>query len=232
MPHYISSFLILLSVKSPDVNNSMSDMIYIETLTVGTFAMNSYVLTDTTTNECILIDPGAESQRIIQHIESRGINLNSIINTHCHIDHVAELAVVQNHFKVPFYIHEEEKPLLDGLSEQGAFFAIETKGIPDIAGYLNEGDQIEVGKLHGNVFHTPGHSPGSLSFCFDKHMFVGDCIFMDSIGRTDLYKGDYDLLIDSIQTKILNLPTETVLYPGHGPVTTVGRERDHNPFLK
>jgi len=206
--------------------------IKIDTLTVGSFAMNAYMIYDTNTKEAILIDPGSESDRIITHVQKKSVQLKSIINTHCHIDHVAEVAVIQSYFNVPFYIHAEEKPLLDGLEEQGAFFGIETKGIPDVAGNLSEGDKIQLGDLIGQVLHTPGHSPGSLSFRFDSHVFVGDCIFMDSIGRTDLFKGNYELLIRSIKEKILSLADDTIIYPGHGPTTTVGREKKFNPFLQ
>jgi hydroxyacylglutathione hydrolase len=205
--------------------------IQIDMLTVGSFAMNAYMITDEKTKEAILIDPGSESERIISYVQKKGVQLKSIINTHCHIDHVAELAPVQEYFNVPFYIHNEEKPLLDGLEEQGAFFGIETKGIPDVAGTLNEGDKILLGEITGYVLHTPGHSPGSLSFHFGDNLFVGDCIFKDSIGRTDLYRGNYDELIVSIKEKILSFPDETILYPGHGLSTTVGRERKYNPFL-
>ena len=189
------------------------------------------MINDSETKEAILIDPGSESARIIAHVQNKGVNLRSIINTHCHIDHVAELAVIQNYFKVPFYIHAEEKPLLDGLEEQGRFFGIDTKGIPDVAGNLSEGSQVQLGKMSGLVLHTPGHSPGSLSLYFGNHLFVGDCIFMDSIGRTDLYKGNYNQLIKSIKEKILSLPDDTIIYPGHGPTTSVGREKKFNPFI-
>ena len=203
----------------------------IDVMTVGSFAMNAYMIYNMKTQDAILIDPGSESDRIIAHVQEKGVRLISILNTHCHIDHVAELAFVQNHFNVPFYIHKEEKPLLEGLEEQGAFFGIETKGIPDVAGNLSEGDTIQLGDIAGRVLHTPGHSPGSISFHLDNHLFVGDCIFMDSIGRTDLYKGNYDQLIKSIKEKIFTLPDDTILYPGHGPTTTVGREKKYNPFF-
>ena len=204
----------------------------IETLTVGTFAMNCYLLIDPATSEAIYIDPGAEAQTLIDKVESMGVQLKGIINTHCHVDHAAELKDVQQFFNVPYYIHEQERPLLQILPQQGAMFGIAVTGIPVVSSYLKQGDSIEFGRIKGEVLHTPGHSPGGISLLFDQYVFVGDCLFMDSIGRTDLYHGDYDQLIHSIKTKLLTLDENTKVYPGHGPATTIGREKRHNPFLQ
>lgn len=205
---------------------------HIETLTVGTFAMNCYLLIDTATSAAIYIDPGAQAQHLIDMVESMGVQLKALINTHCHVDHTAEAIEVQRYFNVPYYIHEEEWPLLKMLPQQGAMFGLAVSGIPAVSSYLKQGDSIEFGTIKGKVLHTPGHSPGGISLLFNQDVFVGDCLFMDSIGRTDLYHGDYDQLITSIKTKLLTLDEDTKVYPGHGPATTIGREKRQNPFLQ
>lgn len=203
----------------------------IETITVGAFAMNCYLLSDPETSEAIYIDPGAESEQLIGKVTDAGLRLKYIINTHCHIDHAAEVKRVQQHFNVPYYIHEEELPLLKMLPAQGEMFGMPIAGIPSVDSYLKDGDSIEFGKIKGKILHTPGHSPGGISLLFNWDVFVGDCLFHDSIGRTDLHKGNYDQLITSIKSKLLTLDEQIRVYPGHGPSTTIGREKMHNPFL-
>ncbi len=207
-------------------------MLNIETITVGMFAMNCYLIYDDQTNEGMLIDPGGEAGRIIGIVNDLDLTVRMIVNTHCHIDHVAEAKVVQEHFDLPFFIHEQELPLLDSLEDQAAMFNMPVTGIPKVTSYLKDDDPLEFGTITGRVLHTPGHSPGGLSLLFGNHVFVGDCLFMDSIGRTDLYKGNYDQLLTSIRTKLMVLGDAVAVYPGHGPVTSVGRERQYNPFLQ
>ena len=207
-------------------------MLNIETITVGAFAMNCYLLFDDESKNAVFIDPGMEADRLIRRVEDLDLNLNYIINTHAHIDHAAEAGIVQNHFDVDFYLHREELPLLDALPDQAKMFGINVGVIPSVTNYVNDGEEIRLGDYRGKVLHTPGHSPGSISIYWGNDLFVGDCLFMDSIGRTDLYKGDYDQLINSIRTKLLTLPEATKVYSGHGPSTTVGREKAQNPFLQ
>ncbi len=210
----------------------MQLMLKIEILTVGPFAMNCYLVYDEVSQEGILIDPGGEAGRILDVVDERGVTVRSIVNTHCHIDHVAEASTVQEQLGVPFFIHEEEMPLLASLEDQGAMFNMPVAGIPEVAGYLQENDSIAFGSFSGKVLHTPGHSPGGISLLIGAHVFVGDCLFLDSIGRTDLYRGNYEQLLTSIRTRLLVLDDTVRVYPGHGPVTTIGRERHHNPFLQ
>jgi hydroxyacylglutathione hydrolase len=204
---------------------------HIETIVVGMFATNCYLLTDPQTSQAVLIDPGAEADRVIKKVEDKQIKLQYIVNTHCHIDHACEVAQVQKYFNVPFYIHEEEAPLLKMLPEQGRLFGLVVKDTPTVTAYIKDGEVLQFGNMKGRVLHTPGHSPGGISINFDNHLFVGDCLFMDSIGRTDLYRGDYDQLIHSIKTKLLTFDDSVTVYPGHGPSTTIGREKALNPFL-
>jgi len=207
-------------------------MVRIETITVGMFAMNCYLIYDDESGEGILIDPGGEAVRIIGIVDDHRLNVSMIINTHCHIDHVAETKTIQDHFGIPFYIHEAESALLNTLERQGEMFNMSVSGIPRVSGFLNDGDTCGSGNLTGRVLHTPGHSPGGISLLFGMHVFVGDCLFFDSIGRTDLYQGNYQQLINSIRTKLLVMDDDVQVYPGHGPVTTIGRERRSNPFLQ
>lgn len=207
-------------------------MFNIDTITVGAFAMNCYLLYHNEYKEAIFIDPGLEANRLIKRAEDLDLNVKMIVNTHAHIDHIAEAGIVQQHFDVPFFLHSEEMSLLRSLPEQAAMFGLKPGKSPTVTGYLDEQNEVEFAGIKGKILHTPGHSPGSVSFYFKNHVFVGDCLFMDSIGRTDLYKGDYDQLINSIRTNLFTLPDETNVYSGHGPATTIGREKLHNPFLR
>jgi hydroxyacylglutathione hydrolase len=204
----------------------------VETITVGPLAVNCYIISDPESNEAILIDPGSEAKRIINLIEVRNLKLKSIINTHCHIDHIAEVKSIQDHFNAPFLIHENELPVLKMLSKSDGLFGIGVSGIPEVSDYLIPDQEISFGQLTGKILYTPGHSPGGISISILNHVFVGDCLFKNSIGRTDLHGGNYDELISSIMTKLFTLPDDTIVHPGHGPLTTIQFEKKNNPFLR
>ena len=206
--------------------------IEVKTLTVGPFATNCYLVSDPDTGDAVFIDPGAETKRLINRVGELNLNLKCIIVTHCHIDHIADSILIQEYFNVPFYIHEEELPLLESLQDQSFSLGLHYSGIPNDVSFIKEGDKIRFGNLNAKILHTPGHSPGGISIFFDGHIFVGDILFKDSIGRSDLYKGNFNQLINSIKTKLLVLDDTTKVYPGHGPMTTIGRERKKNPFLQ
>lgn len=203
----------------------------IDKFVVGSFEMNCYLVSDPVSEEAILIDPGDEADLLIHAVEDRNLLLKFIINTHCHIDHTGAVQQIKEYFKVPFYIHRSEQPLLSILPQQAQMFGLQLPQIPEVSQFIIDGQELSFGTLKGKALHTPGHSPGSLSLLFDNHLFVGDVLFYDSIGRTDLIQGDYEQLITSIKSKILTLPDDTVVHPGHGPETTIGRERQLNPFL-
>ena len=204
----------------------------IETITVGSFAMNCYLIKDPESGKAVCIDPGAESDLLIQKITQQDIDLKFVINTHCHIDHTAEVSKVINHFKIPFYIHRDDLPLLDNLKEQGDFFGLPVSEIPEVTDFVLDAQTFDIGGLKMTILHTPGHSPGGISILIKDSVFVGDCLFNESIGRTDLLGGNYNQLITSIKTKLLTLEDSTTVYPGHGPATTIGHERMNNPFLQ
>jgi len=198
---------------------------------VGPFQMNAYIIHDPKSMECILIDPGDEIETLDKYIIENGLKPQAIFNTHGHIDHVRFASIAQKKYEIPFYMNKEDIPLLENLKRQGAMYGIETAEPPTVTNFLNDGEFYSVGSHSFSVMHAPGHSPGSVCFLFEKDVIVGDVLFYDSIGRTDLYMGSYDVLLDSIKTKLLPLADDINVYSGHGPVTTIGRERAHNPFL-
>ncbi len=204
----------------------------IETITVGPLAVNCFIISDPETNEAVLIDPGSESKRIINLIEVRNLQLLSIMNTHCHIDHIAEVKAIQDHFNAQFFIHEDELPVLNTLGESDGLFGINVSGVPEVSGFLEPDQEIKIGNNVGKILFTPGHSPGGISYAIQNHVFVGDSLFKDSIGRTDLHGGNYEELIASIRSKLFTLPNDTIVYPGHGPITTIEYEKQNNPFLR
>ena len=205
---------------------------HIETITVGPFEMNCYVLSDDDSRECIVIDPGAEIEKIVQYIRGRDLKPVSIFATHAHIDHVGYASDIIKELQVPFYMGEADLPILDTLKGQAEMFGLQVSEKPVPDSYFADGQIINFSGSEIKALHTPGHSPGSFSFYIDGSLIVGDVLFYNSIGRTDLYKGDYDTLISSIKEKIFTLPDNTIIYPGHGPDTSVGREKENNPFFQ
>jgi glyoxylase-like metal-dependent hydrolase (beta-lactamase superfamily II) len=204
----------------------------IYTVPVGPFEMNCYLVADDHNPQCLVIDPGDETQRLIDIIEQNNLKPERIINTHNHVDHLLRVAEFKKHYKISFHICEKDLPLLESLQEQALLFGLDETEIPVVDSFVKDGDQFNLGDLNYSICETPGHSPGSICILFPGHVFVGDVLFQDSIGRTDLYQGDYNQLIRSIKEKLLVLPDETIVYPGHGPTTTIGQEKRYNPFLK
>jgi glyoxylase-like metal-dependent hydrolase (beta-lactamase superfamily II) len=201
-------------------------------MAVGPFEMNTYIIADDANIDCVLIDPGDDIEKIIQFIDDKKYKPRAIFNTHAHIDHTRRLSEIQKHYKIPYFLGEEDLPLVETLSNQGLMFGLESAEIPEISGFMEEEHPMKFGNMSLSFFHTPGHSPGSMSIYSEGHVFVGDVLFRDSIGRTDLYGGNYDTLIESIRSKLFTLPDETIVYPGHGPTTTIVYEKQNNPFFK
>jgi glyoxylase-like metal-dependent hydrolase (beta-lactamase superfamily II) len=169
---------------------------------------------------------------LIETIDKNNLVPERIINTHNHIDHLLRVAEFKKHYNIPFNICDKDLPLLESLKDQSLLFGLDVTEIPDVDAFIKDGDQFELGELVYSICETPGHSPGSVCILFPGHVFVGDVLFKDSIGRTDLYQGDYEELMKSIREKLLILADDTVVYPGHGPSTTIGREKENNPFLR
>ncbi len=204
----------------------------IESIVVGPFQMNTFVVHNENSNECILIDPSDDLEKIYAFLDENKLIPKAILNTHAHIDHIRFLSLLQDKFELPFYLGKEDEPILDSLEKQGTMFGIDTAPPPKVTHNLQDGQTLNLAGLSFTLLHTPGHSPGSICFLFEKDIIVGDVLFNNSIGRTDLYMGNYDQLIDSIKTKLFTLPDETYVYPGHGPSTSIGHEKQFNPFLK
>lgn len=191
------------------------------------FLENCYVIRDG--GEAIVIDPGEATAELKEALA--GYKVTMIFNTHCHIDHSGGNAEMAAHTGAPLVCHEADLPLLQGLAQQGQMFGVRVSPSPDPDRFIQEGDTVQVGETVLKVFHSPGHAPGHVILVGDGFVIGGDVLFAGSIGRTDLPGGDYAQLMESIRTKLLTLPDETVVYSGHGPTTTIGRERASNPFL-
>lgn len=191
------------------------------------FVENCYVLQDG--GEAIVVDPGEATPELLAHLN--GLMITMIFNTHCHIDHAGGNAELVAATGAPLVCHADDLPLLRALEQQGMMFGVPVEASPDPDHFVTEGDIIDVGNTQLRVFHTPGHAPGHVILVGDGFVIGGDVLFAGSIGRTDLPGGNYDQLMHSIRTKMLPLPDETIVYSGHGPATTIGRERKHNPFL-
>lgn len=201
--------------------------ILIRQFVVGPLGTNSYVLADKVSGEACLIDPGADGERIKRYIDKERLSLKFILNTHGHGDHIAANA----YFQVPIYIHKNDADFLTdpGKNLSRMFFS----GIvsPKAAKLLDDGDVLHLGGIDIKILHTPGHTQGSVSALTDGVVFTGDALFAGSVGRTDFEYGDEAQLISSIKEKLLTLDGDTLVYPGHGASTTIGRERDTNPFF-
>lgn len=210
----------------------------IKTFEFNPLGVNTYVLYDNT-SECIIIDAACifpeENEALLNFVKENNLTVKRLINTHLHFDHLFGVNLIAEHFNLKLEAHQADLFLLDNLQEQLQMFGFNTDRNfkPEIGSFLTETDVITFGEQELKIIHIPGHSPGSLVFYNEKEniAIVGDVIFNGSIGRTDLLGGDFDLLIDGIQSKLFLLPNETALYPGHGPETTIGKEKKYNPFV-
>ncbi|MDR3134140.1 MAG: MBL fold metallo-hydrolase [Prevotellaceae bacterium] len=196
----------------------------------------TYVLWDET-KECIIVDPGCESaneqQRLQQFITENQLKPVQVVNTHAHFDHVLGNLFVAKTYSIPSAIHEGDVQLLEKAAQQSAMFGFTVKPPPLPDRLLTEEEPVCFGHSQLQVLHTPGHSPGGICLyaADDKFVLSGDTLFQESIGRTDLTGGNYDQLLDSIHTKLMTLPDEVRVFPGHGPATSIGEEKRNNPFI-
>ena len=211
-------------------------MIKIKRFSFNPFQVNTYVLSDET-NECIIIDAGMddamEEDEITEYIESQNLKPALLVNTHPHVDHILGCSFLASKYRLEFVAHKDCELFLKRANESARMFGISLRDVKSIDQYLAEGSKLKFGNSELDVFETPGHADGSLCFYSEPDAFVitGDVLFYQSIGRTDLPTGDYDLLQKSIWEKLFTLPDETVVYPGHGPETTIGSEKVNNPFV-
>ena len=230
-----------------------------EVLPVGMLQCNCHVLGDAETGEALVVDPGDEVERIEEIVARHRLKVRAIVSTHAHIDHVGGLARLAQSTGAPVLMHAADLPLYENLEIQAALLGMPTPQATKVDELLKEGDSVRWGRFSAQIFHTPGHSPGSITLYLPgdvaarnvgaqakgdapedavnveqnaPRLFAGDTLFAGSIGRTDLWGGSYPQIIDSIREKLLVLPDSTIVLPGHGPATTIGEERESNPFLR
>ena len=204
-----------------------------EILPVGPLQCNCSIVGDESSREAIVIDPGDEISAILDILKKHNLTVKQIVVTHAHIDHVGGAMKLKQATGAPILLNENDSALLAMLDVQASWLGMRPPGDVTIDQSVVEGDVVKAGSLQAQVMHTPGHTEGSICLLFapQKVLIAGDTLFAGSIGRTDLPGGNYKKIIDSLQGKLLSLADETLVIPGHGPATTIGRERESNPFL-
>jgi glyoxylase-like metal-dependent hydrolase (beta-lactamase superfamily II) len=206
----------------------------VEMLTVGPFQENCYVVGDEVSGEGALVDPGDEATRIALAVEQTGLEIGQIIITHAHIDHVGAIAPLVEEYACPVLMHEEAEAMLKTVPQQAMMMGLRFGKVPRMDRHVADEEVLEVGSLRLRSLYTPGHAPGHLSFLVEGEgvVFSGDALFAGSVGRVDLPGGSMDVLMRSIEERLMPLPDDTRVLSGHGPETTIARERMTNPFLR
>jgi len=205
-----------------------------EILPVGPLQCNCSIIGDEPSREAMVIDPGDDIADILALIQKHDLNVKQIVITHAHIDHVGGAMKLRAATGAPILLNQNDSALLKMLDLQAAWIGMAAPGKVDIDHSIGELDKVQAGPLVAQVMHTPGHTEGSVCLYFPKQqkLIAGDTLFAGSIGRTDLPGGSFEKIISSLHEKVLTLPDETVVVPGHGPLTTIGEERESNPFLQ
>jgi len=209
----------------------------LETQAVGPFFKNGFVVGCETTREAVLIDPGDEVKALLSFAERNTLTIRHILLTHAHVDHVTGVAAAKRALGVPVHLHRDDLFLYERAVQSGALFGLDVEPQPPIDVFFEAGEVIAFGAYEARPYHTPGHCPGGVCLQIGRNgetgrdLFVGDTLFAGSIGRTDLPGGDHATLIASIKTVLFAFGDDAVVYPGHGPTTTIGKERRTNPFL-
>jgi hydroxyacylglutathione hydrolase len=204
-----------------------------EIFPVGPLQCNCSVIGDETTREAMVIDPGDDTKDVLALVRKHNLTVKQIVVTHAHIDHVGGAMKLRAATGAPILLNQNDQALLKMLDVQATWIGVEDPGKVEIDQNIEQGDTVQAGSLTANVIHTPGHTEGSVCLYFpvEKKLIAGDTLFAGSIGRTDLPGGSMRKIINSLHEKVLTLPDETVVVPGHGPLTTIGEERESNPFL-
>jgi len=208
----------------------------VEKLSVGPFQCNCSILACEKTKEAIIVDPGAEAERISAILQKRGWKPKFLVHTHAHLDHVGATEALHHETRADVCLHREDLFLYENVAMQAALFRMPSFSVPTVTHWIEDRDVLRFGEYRLEAFHTPGHTPGSVSFYLESEsgpqVFTGDTLFLGSIGRTDLWGGDFSQILKSIREKLLGLDAATVVHPGHGPETSIGAEKRHNPFLQ
>jgi hydroxyacylglutathione hydrolase len=229
-------------VADPKSNFTPKTIIH-EIVPVGMLQCNCSIIGDPETREALVVDPGDEAGRILELLAKHALTVKAIVSTHAHIDHVGGLRKMQQATGAPVLMHGDDMELYRHLDVQAAWIGMRTPDPASVDKFLREGDTLRWGRFEANVLHTPGHTPGSISLYLAPQpqtkaraeagrLLAGDTLFAGSIGRTDLWGGSPEQILRSIHQKLLILPDETIVYPGHGAATTIGEERAGNPFLE
>lgn len=201
----------------------------VKNLVVGPLEENCYIIGDETTKQAIVVDPGDESDRIIELIKDNGFKVSAIVCTHAHFDHIGVIGDIQKATGAKILINNDDIELYERAKDQAAFWGYNLTDIPQPDNFLSEGDEVRVGNLTFKILHTPGHSPGGICLYSEGIVITGDTLFQGSVGRTDFHGGDITKLKESFK-RLLDLPEDTIVLSGHGPETTIGRERRENLF--
>jgi hydroxyacylglutathione hydrolase len=212
-------------------------MLAIQRFVFNIFHENTYLIWDDQVLEAAVIDPGMydedEQNVFFKYVEEKKLKMNYCINTHCHIDHVLGNAFIKNKYNVPTFIPKEDRPILEILKQQSQHYGLVVTEEVSVDNYLSEEVDLELGSLVGKYLFTPGHTPGEFCIYFEdeKTLFSGDVLFRQSIGRSDLWGGNQETLLESIRTKLFTLPDDVKVYPGHESATTIGFEKKNNPYV-
>ncbi len=240
LPVAVSGVLLLIalclvapSVLTTGKSTRKGTTIMFETVVVGQLGVNCYILGCPQTKEGIVVDPGAEPERIMAVVNRLGLRITHVINTHGHFDHVGANRRLKEATGATLLIHEADVPFLSRAATTAAAYGLNAADSPPPDRFLTDGEELTCGTIRLKVLHTPGHTPGGCSLYVEQAGMVltGDTLFADSVGRTDFPGSSHDALVAGIRGKLLTLPEETVVHPGHGPSTTIGREKRHNPYL-
>jgi len=209
----------------------VTDSLDVVAFETGPLQENAYLVIDRVSRDAAMVDPGEDGDRLIEAVEQANVRLRAIWLTHAHFDHVGAVRALRTRFDVPVFLHEEDVPMFEAGPFQAASWGLPFEGDEVPAERFTEGQGLRLGELSFTVMHTPGHSPGHVTLYGHGIALVGDCLFAGSIGRTDLPMADGPAMARSLE-RIVALPPETRVLPGHGPATTVGEERRSNPYIR
>jgi len=228
--------------ETPSTAHAAGGALIHEVLPVGCLQCNCSIIGDPVTREALVLDPGDEVEKVLEILQRHKLRVKAIVSTHAHIDHVGGLKKLHEVTGAPVMMHRDDLELYLAMDMQAAWIGVRPPELSEVHQLLKEGDTLRWGPFEAQVLHTPGHTQGSMCLYVPRgagkvplhvpHLFAGDTLFAGSIGRTDLWGGSFEAIMRSLHGKLLALPEETLVYPGHGMATTIGAERESNPFLQ